>query len=534
MAEFDYIVLGAGTSGCVVADRLSEHPANRVLLVEAGGSDRNPLLHIPRIGGRILSNPRYAWGYQTVPFGPNAATETWPRGKTLGGSSSINGMVYNRGTHADYDELERLGNRGWGWADMGPIFRLLECDRRTTLVSRPNEQPDGLARDLIASSTRLGMRHVGDLNETDEPRVGVPSATIHRGRRMSAATAFLRPALSRPNLSLVTHSYAERLLMEDDRVVGVIIRSGATSSVVRARQEVIVCLGALESPRLLQLSGIGPREVLKDAGVLHRVDCEQVGRRMRDHRTLVNTYRVRGRVGHNHLLATSVAKARTGLHYAATRRGPLASPTAEVLAIFRSDPTSSRVDGQMLATPLTVADPNGVTRSPVEGFAGVTCMGEILRPTSEGSVHITSANPVAPLLIDPNYLATEHDRRIGVLVLRTMRAIFEQSPLAERVVFETCPGPDVQSDDEVVEAALTTGATGHHAIGTCAMGPRDGDVVDDELRVRGVDGLRVVDLSVWPIMLSGNTNGPAMAMAWRAAELILDARRPRRRHAARA
>lgn len=532
MADVDYVVLGAGTSGCVIANRLSEGGHHRVLLVEAGGAARSPYLHVPRVGGRVFHDPRYSWSYHTVPFGPLGTSEAWPRGRVLGGSSAINGMVYNRGHRDDYDDLVRLGNSGWGWDDILPIYRRIENHQFGPSATRgaggpvPVSVPEyanPLAAAIISASQQLGMRAVADVNDTAGPRVGLPPATIHRGRRVSAAGAFLRPALSRPNLTVATHAYAERLVLEHGRAVGVVLRTPRSRETVRVRREVIVCLGALESPKLLQLSGIGPRDVLRAAGVTHYLDRSQVGMRMRDHRTLVTTYRLKGPLGYNHQLSTPLAKFKTGVHYLATRKGPLATPTADVLALFASDPTSPRVDGQMLATALTVANGNGAQRSTVEHVAGITCMGEILRPTSEGSVRVTSPDPQGALLIDPNYFATEYDRQTGARVLRTMRSIFQRSPIAEFVDFEITPGADVTSDADLVDAALVYGANGHHAMGTCAMGPDDQDVVDDQLRVRGIDGLRIADLSVWPIMLSGNTNGPAMAMAWRAADLILDA-----------
>ena len=328
MAEFDYIVLGAGTSGCVIANRLSESPSNRVLAGRGRRPRFNPCLHIPRMGARAFGNPRYTWRHETLPFGPNLTGETWPRGKVLGGSSSTNGMVYNRGSREDYDDLERLGNRGWGWDDILPGFLAFEGHQLgaspvrggdgSVHVSVPSE-PNDLALEMIAASTRLGMREVADINETGDARVGLPPATIHRGRRVSAATAFLHPVRHRSNLKIATRSLIERLVFENGRAVGAVIRTGGSHTVVRARREVIVCLGALGSPKLLQLSGIGPRDVLSAAGVPLYLERENVGRRMRDHRTLVNTYRLNADLGYNSQLSTPLAKLMTGMRYLATR-----------------------------------------------------------------------------------------------------------------------------------------------------------------------------------------------------------------------
>ncbi|WP_418005453.1 GMC family oxidoreductase [Mycobacterium sp. PDNC021] len=527
MVEFDYIVVGAGTAGCVLANRLSASAHNRVLLIEAGGRASSPYLRVPKLGSRLFDNPRYVWQHQTIPFGPDGTAELWPRGKVLGGSSSVNGMVYNRGQQADFDELERRGNIGWGWDDILATYRSFEHNTIGMSSSRgfggelaisvvPDPDPISLA--TIAAGTRLGMRYLDDLNESDEPRIGLAPATIHNGRRVSAATAFLNPVRGRPNLRVLTGATAERLELTRGRATGVVIRQGSTSTVVRANREVVLSLGALGSPKLLQLSGIGPRETLAAAGVPLYLERSHVGRRMRDHRTLVNTYRLNRDIGHNRHLSTMPGKIRSTIKYAATGCGPLAAPAGDVLAFFKTDRDQPRVDGQMLITALTLSGHGGH----VERLPGLSCMGEILRPTSEGSVWISSADPDEPLMIDPNYLATAHDRAAAVRVLRTMREVFRQSPIAALVEVELAPGDDVQSDDELLYNAMTQGLTGFHAIGTCGMGPDDDDVVDNQLRVRGIDGLRVVDLSILPIMVAGNTNAPAMAMAARAADLILD------------
>lgn len=525
MAEFDYIVLGAGSAGCVLANRLSADPRNRVLLVEAGGYGRSPFLRVPKLGSRLFDDPRYVWRQQTIPFGPENAVEFWPRGKVLGGSSAINGMVYNRGQRADFDELERLGNRGWGWDHILAAYRGFEnntigrsdtCGSGGELAISVVPDPDPIALTVASAGTRLGLRYLDDLNESDEPRIGLAPATIHRGRRVSAATAFLNPVLSRPNLRVVTGATAERLVLDRGRATGVVVRIGSSMSLLEAGREVVLCLGALGSPKLLQLSGIGPRDVLTSAGLRVYLDRENVGRRMRDHRTLVNTYRLNRDVGHNRRLSSASAKIGTAIKYAATGRGPLAAPTGDVLALFKTEPGRPRVDGQMLVTALTLSSHGGR----VERLPGLSCMGEILRPTSEGSVWINSPDPDAPLMIDPNYLATRHDRDAAVRVLRTMRKVFEQSPIAALIEAELSPGDGARSDDELLLSAMTKGQSGFHAIGTCGMGPHDDDVVDDQLRVRGIDGLRIADLSILPIMVSGNTNAPAMALAARAADLI--------------
>jgi choline dehydrogenase len=535
MAGFDYVILGAGAAGCVLANRLSENPNNEVLLVEAGERSRSPIFAVPKLGSAVFFDQRYAWNYPTQPFGPKQGAEIWTRGKLVGGSTAINGMVYNRGTKPDYDELERLGNKGWGWDEIVAAYKAFEDNpfgpSPTRGVGGPlhlsvTADPDPMCEYIIEAGVGLGLRRVEDVNESDDERIGLSMANIHRGVRVTAAKAFLYPVMKRPNLHLATETTVDRLIFSNGRAVGASVRSEGNVSEVRARREVIVALGALNSPKLLQLSGIGPRDVLESAGVPIYLERDNVGRRMLEHFCVINTYRLRENLGYNRHWQSTVTKAKTTLKYLATRKGVLATPTGEVLGIFKSRPDADRVDSQVLVSMMSIAAGTVRPDRPggIDPLPGVSCMSEVLRPTSQGSVWITSADPDAPIAVDPNYLDTEYDRRTSVDLLRKLRELFATSPLADRIEGELLPGPDVQTDDEIVDAVLTNGTTGSHTINTCGMGPSDDDIVDDRMRVRGVDGLRIVDCSIMPSMISGNLNGPMMAMAWRAADLILDSR----------
>lgn len=528
--NYDYVITGAGSAGCVLANRLSRDPGNRVLLLEAGPRDTNPLIKMPKGFGKLFDNEKVAWRYATKPFGPNRQFEYWPRGKVLGGSSSINGMVYNRGNREDYDELERLGNKGWGWDDILPIFKMIEDNAFGATATRGAGGPlhvsvqrdtDPLCAEMITAATRTGLREVDDINESDDERIGQATATIKNGRRVSAADAFLAPARRRPNLTVLTGAFVERLVLQNGHAVGVDFSRHGRRERATARREIIVSLGSLGSPKLLQLSGIGPADVLSAAGVGVQIEHPNLGRRMREHRCVALKFRLKENLGYNRQLATSLAQAVAGVKYLATRKGPLAAPAYDILAFVKTDPTLDRVDGQLLLGPLSVGtykpgEPVGVETEP-----GISCLGEVLRPTSEGAVSIPSSDPSDKLVIEPNFFTSEYDRKTGAALLRTMRRIFAQPPIAERLDHETFPGVDVQTDDALIDSALDAGYCGYHAVGTCAMGPNDDDVVDDKLRVRGVNGLRVVDCSVMPTMVAGNLNGPIMAMAWRAADLIL-------------
>jgi choline dehydrogenase-like flavoprotein len=529
MQEFDYVVVGAGSAGCVLADRLSADGSTSVLLLEAGGRDTNQMIHVPKGFGKLLGDPRYVWHLPTQPFGPSGKVEHWVRGKVLGGSSSVNGMVYNRGSQADWDSLAALGNPDWGWSSILPLYREIEDNELGASDMRGAGGPlhistardtDVLCDEVIAAAAELGMRRVDDLNATDDERIGYTMATIRKGRRVSAADAFLHPAERRPNLTVMVDSPVSRLLFDGDRVNGVEVRRGSDVTPYHATRAVILSLGSLQTPHLLQLSGIGPADDLRAAGVDVRLDRSNVGARMREHRCFVVQYRLNENLGYNRLLSTKARQNLSGAKYLVTRRGPLAAPAYDVIGFCKTNPALDRPDAQILMGPFSAAPYEAGGELGLEREPGVQCIGFISRPDSEGRVRITSADPSALPEVTAEYYTTEHDRRVGLGLFRKMRELFAASPIAKRIDHETLPGGAVVDDQAIIDSALEHGYCGYHAIGTCAMGPGDDDVVDPQLRVRGVDGLRVMDASVLPVMVSGNLNGPVMVMAARLAQLL--------------
>ncbi len=451
------------------------------------------------------------------------------RGKTLGGSSAVNGMVYNRGHRADYDELERLGNKGWGWDTMLEVFRSIEDNPLGASPSRGTGGPvrvstarrsQQLLEDVIAAGTELGWQRAVDLNETDEERIGYAMATIRDGRRSSAADAFLHPVEHRPNLTVATDTTVDRVLIENGTAVGVRARRAGRTVDHRARSEVILAAGALATPKLLQLSGVGPPDTLAAAGIDVAVDSPNVGARLREHRCFMLQFRLTTSTGYNKWLAAGPRQILSALRYRITRGGPLAAPASDLVGFFRTDPALDRPDAQIQIAPYSIAPVVPGQPLQIEREPGLNCIGYLLRPESEGSIRVTSADPDAPLDITANYFATDSDRRVSVEVFRRIRRLFATEPIARHIRAETSPGPSVRTDQQIIDAGLEQGSCGFHAIGTCAMGTDEDDVVDPHLRVRGLTNLRVVDASVLPTMISGNLNGPVMALAWRAADLI--------------
>lgn len=526
-ALFDYVIVGAGSAGCVLADRLSQDAGANVLVVESGPPDRSPLIAMPMGIGKLgTSEPQHYWRYP-VSKGGNREEETWIKGRTLGGSSSVNGMVYVRGMPADYDRWERGGAAGWGWATIGRCFRSIEDHELGPAEWRGAGGPlrvtvprhrDPLAEAVIAAAGEAGAPIVPDINDPATQAnggFGRQPCTISKGRRFSAADAFLRPALARRNLTVMTDSDVTAILFEGRRACGVRIRGRHGVREILVRREVILSAGAVHSPKLLQLAGIGPGEVLRGAGVAVRVDSRGVGRNLREHRTISVAYRLT-RGGKNAALRGGGLYL-SALRYFLLRQGALTSATFDVGGFVKTLPGLDRADGQV-GVGLFSFGPDGA----ISAHPGLTMFGYFMRPDSQGVLAIRSPAPDAPLMIDANYLATERDRRHTVALMRKIRQIGAQPALERYVAEEILPGNKEASDEELVEASFAYGTSGFHVAGTCRMGTDPGSVVDTELRVRGVDGLRVVDTSVMP-ELSGNTNAPAMAIAWRAAELITQA-----------
>ena len=532
---YDYIIVGAGTAGCILANRLSEDPSNRVLLLEAGGRDNWIWFHIPVGYLFAIGNPKSDWMFRTdAEPGLNGRSLAYPRGKVIGGSSAINAMIAMRGQAADYDTWRDLGLPGWGWSDVLPVFRRLEDH---FLGDGPHHGVGGGWRveaprlswpilDAVRDAAiEMGIPRSDDFNTGDNEGAGYFHVNQKRGRRWSSARGFLKPALGRSNLELATDVLVDRLLVKDNRASGFRFRrADGSEQVARARGEIILSAGAIGSVQILHRSGIGPGKWLQEAGVDCIIDRPGVGQNLQDHLQQRAIYKVRGARTLNDTYHSLFQKGLMGLDYVVRRRGPLTMAPSQLGIFTRSDPTQDRANIEFHVQPLSL-DKFG---DPLHRFSAITVAACNLRPTSRGDVKITSPDPAKPPSIKPNYLSTDEDRQVAADAIRVTRRLMKQEALRHLHPEEYLPGQSIGDDAEALaKAAGDIGTTIFHPVGTAKMGKAADRqaVVDASLRFQGVDGLRVVDASVMPLIVSGNTNTPTAMIAMKGADIILGNRR---------
>jgi choline dehydrogenase-like flavoprotein len=527
MEEFDYVIVGGGSAGCVLANRLSADPRNRVLLLEAGGKDDYIWIRVPVGYLYCIGNPRTDWLYQTeAEAGLGGRSLKYPRGRVLGGCSSINGMIYMRGQSADYDGWRQAGNAGWGWDDVLPCFRKAEdhyagANEFHGAGGEIRVERQRLRWDILEAFQRAaeeyGVPPIADFNRGDNFGSAFFDVTQRRGWRWSAADAFLKPVRSRANLKVVTGALADRLVIEEGRVAGIAYRLGTEQRIARASGEVLLAAGSIGSPAILERSGIGDAARLADLGIAPVVDRREVGGNLQDHLQLRCAYRVTGVSTLNQRAAGLIGKGLIGLEYILRRSGPMAMAPSQLGLFVKSHERYATANLEYHVQPLSLEAFGAKGAGGLDPFPAFTASVCNLRPESRGRTAIRSADPAADPSIRPNYLASEEDRRVAAEAIRITRRIAAQPALARYDPEEVRPGPGHDSEEDLARAAGAIGTTIFHPVGTAAMG----SVVDAELRVQGIGGLRVIDASVMPTITSGNTNAPTMMIAEKGAEMVL-------------
>ena len=527
--KFDYIIVGGGTAGCVLANRLSANPANSVLVLEAGGRDTNLWIHVPVGYFKTMHNPKTDWCYRTEPdSGLNNRSISWPRGKVLGGSSAINGLLYVRGQKEDFDDWESAGNPGWSFDNMLPYFKKCEHQERGAndyhaengmlKVSDMRIQRE-IGDAFISGANEIGIPHNNDFNGEVQEGVGYYQLTAWKGWRCSSAVGYLKPARKRPNLKVITNALTRRIIFDGKRAAAVEYRHGGKVRVSHADAEVILCAGAINSPQILMLSGVGNAQHLQPFQIPVVHNLPGVGENLHDHLQIRSVYRCSVKTL-NDEINNFIYKMLIGLKYMAFRTGPMSMAASQIGIFTGSSPDVRRPDIQFHFQPLSSDSPG----ENVHDYSGITSSVTQLRPTSRGYLRLKSSKPEDYVAIHPNYLATELDQRVTVDAMKISRKIANSRAMSRLIEEEVLPGIGVESDEELLECARNIGETIYHPVSTCKMGPAADPmaVVDSRLRVYGLESLRVVDASIMPVITSGNTNAPVFAIAEKAADMILE------------
>ena len=525
--EADFIVIGAGSAGCTIAARLSEDRATQVLLLEAGGEDTNRWIHIPLGFGKTFADPSVNWCYETEPDAGAAGRKVfWPRGKVLGGSSSINGMVYIRGQHEDFDHWRQLGNSGWSFDDVLPYFKRAESNVRGSdqfrgaggplCVSDVEKHP--IAEAFIESAMALGFPRNDDFNGAGQDGVGYHQTTTRNGKRCSTAVGYLNPARSRGNLRIETSALSEKIIVEGKRAVAVQFRQHGELKTARARREIILCGGAINSPQLLMLSGIGPGSHLGQHGIAMVHDLPGVGQNLQDHYSAPIKLKAKLPITVNDVMLSNFRKLKVGLQYYTMRTGPLAMISSPAALFAKTRAELATPDVKCSISPFSADRP----QDGLHKFSGFTMIAYQLRPESRGEIRLKSANPADPPAMIPNYLSDPVDQQTIVDGLKLCRQILAHPSLRQYIAEEFQPGPGVASDIQLLDYARQRGGTVYHPTSTCTMGTGPMAVVDPELKVHGIEGLRVADASVMPTVISGNTNAATIMIGEKLADMVRD------------
>ncbi len=526
--SYDYIVIGAGTAGCILANRLSEKTSHKVLLLEAGGKDHNPWVHIPVGYFKTMHNPKTDWCYRTQPdSGLNGRSIAWPRGKLLGGSSSINGLIYIRGQKEDFDEWTSFGNRGWSFDEMLPYFIKCEDQERGAdthhgiggmlKVSDMRTRRD-VCDAFIDGAVEIGIPRNDDFNGAEQEGAGYYQLTARNGLRCSTAAGYLRKARPRPNLHVATNALARRISFADGSANAVSLSHDGKVHTVAAKREIVISAGAINSPQLLMLSGIGDSSMLQAYQIPTVKHMPGVGRNLHDHLQIRSVYKCNVPTLNNEI-SSPLRKSLIGVKYALFRSGPMTMAASQVGIFARTSEQVERPDIQFHFQPLSTDNPG----EGVHDFPGITSSVTQLRPESRGTIELSSPNPEDYPLIYPNYLSSNLDQEVVVEAMRVSRKIVYSKAMSKFIVEEKLPGMHIQSDEQLLDCARSIGETIYHPVGTCKMGPESDkfSVVDERLRLHGLNGIRVVDASIMPTITSGNTNAPVAAIAEKASDMIL-------------